>query len=96
MIAKHEGILALQSGIASALAFQVVLNGIRLGSYKIGRTYGLTQNEQGQTNILKTVLLSGLAGCVGAVLASPFYLVIIFIHYFYDRSMNNHSIPFHG
>ncbi|XP_074102543.1 solute carrier family 25 member 35-like [Cotesia typhae] len=75
MIVKHEGIRGLQSGIASALAFQVVLNGIRLGSYKISRTYGITVNEDGQTNIVSTALVSGLAGCVGAVLGSPFYLV---------------------
>ncbi|XP_014299277.1 solute carrier family 25 member 35 [Microplitis demolitor] len=75
MIAKHEGITGLQSGIGSALAFQVVLNGIRLGSYKISRTYGMTVDADGQTNIISTALVSGLAGCVGAVLGSPFYLV---------------------
>lgn len=77
VIAKHEGILALQSGIRSALAFQVVLNGIRLGSYKIGRSYGITNNDDGKTNIIKTCLLSGAAGVVGCVLGSPFYLVNI-------------------
>ncbi|KAK0179195.1 hypothetical protein PV327_008009 [Microctonus hyperodae] len=75
VIAKHEGILALQSGIRSALAFQVVLNGIRLGSYKIGRSYGITNNDDGKTSIIKTCLLSGIAGVVGCVLGSPFYLV---------------------
>ncbi|XP_017754182.1 PREDICTED: solute carrier family 25 member 35-like isoform X2 [Eufriesea mexicana] len=32
LIAKHEGIRALQAGIIPALYFQVVLNGIRLGA----------------------------------------------------------------
>ncbi|XP_011300480.1 solute carrier family 25 member 35-like [Fopius arisanus] len=75
VISKNEGILALQSGLGSALAFQVVLNGIRLGSYKAARTYGFTLNDKGETDILRTAVLSGLSGCVGAVLGSPFYLV---------------------
>lgn len=75
VIAKNEGILALQSALGSALAFQVVLNGIRLGSYKIGRTYGFTLNDKGETDILRTAVLSGVSGCIGAVLGSPFYLV---------------------
>lgn len=80
-IAKHEGIVALQSALASALAFQVVLNGIRIGSYKFGRSQGWTTDEQGQTNVPKTALFSGICGCIGGVLASPFYLVRYFYLY---------------
>ncbi|XP_016909274.2 solute carrier family 25 member 35 isoform X3 [Apis cerana] len=50
LIAKHEGICALQAGIIPALYFQVVLNGIRL-------------------------VVTGTAGCIGAVLGSPFYMI---------------------
>ncbi|KAK2576424.1 hypothetical protein KPH14_005758 [Odynerus spinipes] len=75
LIAKHEGILALQSGIGPALYFQVVLNGIRLGVYNSAKKYGLILDEKGNTDILKTVVVTGLAGSLGAVLGSPFYLV---------------------
>ncbi|XP_034935957.1 solute carrier family 25 member 35-like [Chelonus insularis] len=75
IIAVNEGLAGLQSGIVSALAFQVVLNGIRLGSYNFAKNYGLTLNDDGQTNVIKTILISGIAGCVGAVAGSPFYLV---------------------
>ncbi|XP_015190199.1 PREDICTED: solute carrier family 25 member 35-like isoform X2 [Polistes dominula] len=75
LIAKHEGILALQSGIAPALYFQVVLNGIRLGVYNSAKKYGIIQDSKGNTAVLKTVLITGLAGCLGGVLGSPFYLV---------------------
>lgn len=75
LIGKHEGILALQSGLAAALGFQVVLNGIRLGSYNFAKRYKLTLNEGGDTNIFKTALLTGVAGSTGAVLGSPLYLV---------------------
>ena len=76
-IAKHEGVFALQSGIVTALGFQVVLNGTRLGSYNIAKRYELTLNANGETNILRTALVSGVAGCVGAVVGSPLYLVRI-------------------
>lgn len=75
-IAKHEGPLALQSGLVSALGFQIVLNGTRLGSYNLAKRYELTLNSDGETNVVRTALVSGIAGCVGAVIGSPLYLVI--------------------
>ncbi|CAL7941091.1 unnamed protein product [Xylocopa violacea] len=75
LIAKHEGLLALQAGIVPALYFQVVLNGIRLGIYNTAKKYELIVNDKGNTDILKTVALTGTAGCIGAVLGSPFYMV---------------------
>ncbi|GAB1864622.1 Solute carrier family 25 member 35 [Camponotus japonicus] len=75
LIAKHEGALALQAGLVPALIFQVVLNGIRLGAYKSAQRYELIVDAQGNTDVLRTALVSGIAGCVGAALGSPFYLV---------------------
>jgi len=77
LIAKHEGAFALQAGLVPALAFQVVLNGIRLGAYKSAQRYELIVDKQGNTDVLRTVLVSGTAGCLGAVLGSPLYLVIV-------------------
>ena len=75
LIARHEGIFALQSGIAPALAFQVFLNGTRLGSYYFAKNKGFILNEKGETNVVKTALLSGIAGSTGAIVGSPFYMV---------------------
>lgn len=75
LIARHEGVLALQSGLAPALVFQVFLNGTRLGSYHCAKRYGITLNERGETSVVKTALVSGFAGITGAVAGSPFYLV---------------------
>ncbi|XP_033175545.1 solute carrier family 25 member 35 isoform X2 [Bombus impatiens] len=75
LIAKHEGITALQAGIVPALYFQVVLNGIRLGIYNTAKKYDLITNDKGDTDILKTVIITGTSGSVGAVLGSPFYMV---------------------
>ncbi|KAG8037508.1 hypothetical protein G9C98_005718 [Cotesia typhae] len=49
VIASHEGIAGLQSGILSALAFQAVLNGIKVGVYKSARSRGITVDENEQT-----------------------------------------------
>ena len=77
LIGKHEGIFALQSAIVPALGFQVVLNGIRLGSYKFAKRYNFIENNDGHTNIFMTAMVAGVSGCVGAVLGSPLYLVRI-------------------
>lgn len=75
MIAKHEGILKLQAGITSALGFQLVLNGIRIGAFETAKNHDWITNKKGNTAIFKTVMVTGIAGCVGAVVASPLYLV---------------------
>lgn len=83
LIAKHEGICALQAGIIPALYFQVVLNGIRLGIYNTAKKYELITNDSGNTDIIKTAVVTGTAGCIGAVLGSPFYMVKCFLIYYF-------------
>lgn len=85
LIAKHEGAFALQAGLVPALAFQVVLNGIRLGAYKSAQRHELIVDARGNTDVLRTTLVSGVAGCVGAVLGSPLYLVIVLQIKFYMK-----------
>ncbi|XP_031849294.1 solute carrier family 25 member 35 [Nomia melanderi] len=75
LIGKHEGVLALQAGIVPALYFQVVLNGIRLGVYNTAKNHELITNQKGDTAIFSTVIVTGLSGCMGAVLGSPFYMI---------------------
>ncbi|XP_048509483.1 solute carrier family 25 member 35-like isoform X3 [Athalia rosae] len=75
VVAKHEGIFALQAGFIPAIAFQFVLNGVRLGVFNIAKKHELTLNANGQTSILKTALITGCAGAVGSILGSPLYLV---------------------
>ncbi|XP_015606817.1 solute carrier family 25 member 35 isoform X2 [Cephus cinctus] len=75
ILAKHEGILALQAGIVPALGFQVVLNGIRLGVYNIALNHGIMLNEHGNMSIPKTILLTGTAGAFASVVGSPLYML---------------------
>jgi hypothetical protein len=76
---RHEGIFALQSGIVPALGFQMILNGIRLGGYNLAKKYEVTVDGTGQVQIAGSLLVSGVTGCVGSAIASPFYLVIIWL-----------------
>ncbi|GJQ75516.1 hypothetical protein Trydic_g17603 [Trypoxylus dichotomus] len=75
VIAKHDGVLALQAGLTPALWFQFFLNTFRLGGYDYVCKKGYTKNEKGETIFYKSVLAGGLAGNVGAFIASPFFLV---------------------
>lgn len=75
-IVRKEGLMALQAGLAPVLGLQIILNGVRLGSYHFAKRCGLTVNEAGDTNVLRTVALSGIAGSTAVIVGSPLYLVI--------------------
>lgn len=75
VIAKHEGVLALQKGLVSGLSFQLFLNGSRFGLYQIITEKGLMNDDQGKLIFYRSLLFGGICGSFGAYLASPFYLV---------------------
>ncbi|CAG0884673.1 unnamed protein product [Cyprideis torosa] len=57
------------------LAEVVFMNGGRLGSYSTFMELGFTRNRDGEVVLGKSVIFGGLAGVVGAVIASPFFMV---------------------
>ncbi|KAF5292637.1 hypothetical protein FQA39_LY13970 [Lamprigera yunnana] len=75
VIARNEGILALQAGLVPAQWFQFVLNGIRLGLFQKLTDLGYTKNKNGETVFYKTVILGGVCGVLGAVVGSPLLLI---------------------
>jgi solute carrier family 25 protein 34/35 len=75
VIAKHDGILALQAGLVPGLWFQLVLNGYRFGLYQILDDKGYMKDKKGNLVFYKSVLIGGFAGASGAFIASPFYLI---------------------
>ena len=75
MIAKHDGVLALQSGMGPALWFQFVMNGTRLGTYSIMDSFELTRSADGSLCFPKTVACGAMSGAIGSFIASPLYLV---------------------
>ncbi|KAL3269381.1 hypothetical protein HHI36_008451 [Cryptolaemus montrouzieri] len=75
VIAKHDGILALQKGLVPGQLFQLVVNGSRFGSYQILQQKGFMSDKDGNLVFYKSAIIGGLCGSFGAYLASPFYLV---------------------
>lgn len=86
---RYEGLAGIYSGIAPAIYYQVrssslaldyltvqiVMNGLRFGSHKyikdaLCSVTGNTKPSYGQN-----VIASGIAGVLGAVVASPLYLI---------------------
>ncbi|EIN13901.1 oxaloacetate carrier [Punctularia strigosozonata HHB-11173 SS5] len=74
---RNEGVRGLQRGLAPAYAYQILLNGSRLGFYEpirhsINRLLGWSPTEQ----VPITSLLAGAAsGAVGASLGNPLFLI---------------------
>ncbi|KJA28352.1 hypothetical protein HYPSUDRAFT_33716 [Hypholoma sublateritium FD-334 SS-4] len=74
---KHEGLRGLQRGLAPAYAYQILLNGSRLGFYEpfrrnINSFIGFSPDEQ----ITFTSVLAGASsGAVGASLGNPLFLI---------------------
>ncbi|XP_076451831.1 solute carrier family 25 member 35-like [Babylonia areolata] len=73
-IARNDGVTALQSGLVPALYYQFFMNGVRLGIYQVLINMGFTHKE-GELSIPRSIAAGALAGCLGASLASPFYMV---------------------
>lgn len=74
-ILKAEGIFGLQKGLASALAFQFVMNSSRLGSYQTADNLGWTRDQSGEISTLHCILWGGISGIVGSSLGCPLYMI---------------------
>ncbi|CAH0554853.1 unnamed protein product [Brassicogethes aeneus] len=75
MIVKHDGVLALQNGLAPALLVQLVLNGIRLGTFQFIENKGYLNDEIGQRSHFKTILGGGFSALVGQLVCTPLFLI---------------------
>ncbi|XP_026479848.1 solute carrier family 25 member 35-like [Ctenocephalides felis] len=75
VVAKADGILALQKGLTPALMFQFVLNGTRLGLFQTLDNAGWTRDAEGTVNPFLSVLCGATCGVCGAAVGSPFYLI---------------------
>lgn len=74
MVGKVDGITALQKGLVPGLWFQLVLNGLRLGSYQVFSDMNLTQNNDGVVSVPRSMAAAALSGSIGSFFGSPFYL----------------------
>lgn len=68
-VGRADGLRGLQKGLAAALLYQGLMNGVRFCCYARLETLGLTQQPAG------SVAAGAVAGALGAFVASPAYLV---------------------
>ncbi len=78
-IGRYDGLTALQKGLAPALWYQLFMNGVRLGTYQCFINIGFTKKSNGDVSIPKSIVAGAIAGCAGAFVGSPFYLVSILV-----------------
>uniref|UniRef100_A0A0P4W2L6 Solute carrier family 25 member 35 n=1 Tax=Scylla olivacea TaxID=85551 RepID=A0A0P4W2L6_SCYOL len=74
-VAKADGILGLQKGLAPALCYQVVMNGIRFGLYRRVLDSGVISRADGSMSPLGCVAAGAGVGVIGGFIGSPLYLI---------------------
>ncbi|KAK3098844.1 hypothetical protein FSP39_023618 [Pinctada imbricata] len=75
VIARTDGLVALQKGFIPALHYQFFMNGFRLGSYQMAVRSGLTKDKDGKVSLLLSIVYGAMSGSLGALTGSPFYMV---------------------
>ncbi|XP_023586777.1 solute carrier family 25 member 35 isoform X2 [Trichechus manatus latirostris] len=73
-IGKVDGLAALQKGLAPALIYQFLMNGIRLGTYGLAESRGYLHTAEGTHSPARSAAAGALAGVLGAYLGSPIYM----------------------
>ncbi|XP_025776169.1 solute carrier family 25 member 35 isoform X1 [Puma concolor] len=73
-IGRVDGLAALQKGLAPALLYQFLMNGIRLGTYGLAEAGGYLHTAEGTLSPPRSAAAGALAGVMGAYLGSPIYM----------------------
>nr|XP_055113526.1 solute carrier family 25 member 35 isoform X2 [Symphalangus syndactylus] len=73
-IGKVDGLAALQKGLAPALLYQFLMNGIRLGTYGLAEAGGYLHTAEGTHSPARSAAAGAMAGVMGAYLGSPIYM----------------------
>lgn len=71
VIAKNDGILALQKGLAPAVVLGFTMNSVRLGMYHIAEVQGWTKTKKGDTSINKAIFWSSISGAMSGITGNP-------------------------
>nr|CAI5827011.1 unnamed protein product [Callosobruchus analis] len=75
VVAKNDGVLALQKGLAPALWVQLILNGMRLGTFQFCDNRGYIRDKEGNIVFAQSALCTGFGGVLGQFFSSPLFLV---------------------
>ncbi|CAH4037140.1 unnamed protein product [Pieris brassicae] len=74
VIAKADGVLALQKGLTPAVVFGFCMNSVRLGTYHAAEVQGWTQSN-GSVNVQKAAFWAGASGFMSGLVANPMSVV---------------------
>eukprot|EP00055_Hartaetosiga_balthica_P004079 m.10035 g.10035 ORF g.10035 m.10035 type:complete len:320 (-) comp3596_c0_seq1:190-1149(-) len=74
VVFQHEGIRGIQKGLVLGLWFQAAMNGTRLGVYDWVRDQYIAKNGKAP-HLPFNMMVGAVSGGIGAVIASPLYLV---------------------
>ncbi|KAG4430792.1 hypothetical protein IFR05_013725 [Cadophora sp. M221] len=77
VILRDEGIRGVYSGFGAGSAYQLLLNGSRIGFYEPIRSNltSIVSTNKSQQNFGVNIVSGALSGIIGAVLGSPFFLI---------------------
>ncbi|XP_068629680.1 solute carrier family 25 member 35-like isoform X1 [Battus philenor] len=75
VIARSEGLRALQNGLPAMLGFQFCLNTFRLGVYRISERRRLIIGPDGRLSAWRAAIAAGIGGAFGSIAGTPFFLV---------------------
>ena len=75
VVGKNEGLLSLQKGLVPAVYYQFFMNGVRLGVFQVIDNSGITRDEKGSVIFPRLIFAGATAGCISALVGSPFYLI---------------------
>ena len=59
---KTDGLRAVQAGLAPAMMYQFVMNGLRLGSYAMLEAGGFVRDSDGQLSLARCAVCSSASG----------------------------------
>lgn len=74
-VVRADGLLGLQKGLSSALAFQFFMNSTRLGLFETVDHLKWTRNSDNSHSPLLCVFWGGVAGVAGSSVGCPFYMI---------------------
>lgn len=80
IIAKTEGIMALQKGLSAALVVQGVRNGCKLGTYQWLSNQGFICDSQNQIFFFRSLFAAALGGSLGSFFGTPFFRIVTQMH----------------
>ena len=72
---RTDGLKAAQAGLAPAMMYQMVMNGLRLGSYAMLEKAGFVHDSSAELSLARCAGCSAVSGLVGGVVGSPLFLV---------------------